>query len=68
MSATQKKWKGTIVGNDISSISGGLIISIKEARKVLGKDAESLSDDDLIKVIVSFSKISNGIFDAICSK
>ena len=41
------------------SISEKPIISTKEARKVLGKDYDELSDEHLMGVIVSLSKIAD---------
>lgn len=60
MSATQKTWNGKTVEDSTAFVSRGLIISVKEARKLLGNDAVSLSDDDIIIVISSFTKIAGG--------
>lgn len=35
-----------------------LIISIKEARKILGKEAEDLSDDQVEDLIINFQSIA----------
>lgn len=40
------------------SISEKPIISVKEARKILGKDYEDISDDDLMGTIVKMYKIA----------
>ena len=50
----QQTWSGQVL-----SISEKPIISVKEARKVLGKDYDELSDEHLMGVIVSLSKIAN---------
>jgi len=63
MSATQKTWNGRTVTDGL--ISGGLIISLKEARKLLGSDSDGISDEYLIKLIQSFCKISGRILDNI---
>lgn len=42
-------------------LSSSPIISIKEARKVLGKDVRSLSDKEVEQVINSFSRLANGL-------
>lgn len=64
MSATQKKWNGKTVEDSSAFIASGLIISVKEARKVLGRDAELLSDDDVIKLVSSFTRIANGFLQS----
>lgn len=35
------------------------IITVKEARKLLGKDAESLSDDQVQEIIVALKVLAN---------
>jgi len=50
----QRTWSGQVL-----SISEKPIISTKEARKVLGKDYDELSDEHLMGVIVSLSKIAD---------
>jgi len=50
----QQTWSGQVL-----SISEKPIISTKEARKVLGKDYDELSDEHLMGVIVSLSKIAD---------
>lgn len=52
--AHQKTWSGQVL-----SISEKPIININEARKVLGKDYEQLSDEHLMGAIISLSKIAN---------
>lgn len=42
-----------------------MIISLKEARKLLGKEtSEKLSDSDLSKMIGTFSKLADSLVDA----
>jgi len=36
-----------------------LIISVKEARKILGKDAHQLSDDQIQELILQFTSMAN---------
>lgn len=50
---TQKTWSGQVL-----SMSEKPIISVKEARKILGKEYEDLSDDNLSGVIMSLTKIA----------
>lgn len=50
---TQKTWSGQVL-----SMSEKPIISVKEARKILGKEYEDLSDDNLLGVIMSLTKIA----------
>ena len=42
-----------------------LIISVKEARKLLGKDARLFSDDQITELILIFSDLSNDILNDI---
>lgn len=58
--AHQNRWGGQIL-----SISEKPIISVKEARKVLGKDYSELSDEHLMGAIISLSKIANYFLDNI---
>lgn len=45
--------------------SNEIIISVKEARKILGKEcSDKLSDADLSKMIGVFSKLANSLVDA----
>lgn len=46
MTATQKKWNGKMTAVPVAPI-----ISVNEARKVLGKQYKIISDDDLMLVI-----------------
>lgn len=41
-----------------AQLAGGLIISVGEARKVLGGDAKDLSDDEVIVMIYELSEIA----------
>lgn len=50
---TQKTWSGQVL-----SMSEKPIISVKEARKILGKEYKDLSDDNLSGVIISLTKIA----------
>ncbi|MBQ3280167.1 hypothetical protein IJG92_00695 [Candidatus Saccharibacteria bacterium] len=44
--------------------SDKIIISVKEARKLLGKDcSDKLSDTDLSRMIGVFSKLANSLVD-----
>lgn len=58
--AHQNKWNGQIL-----SISEKPIISVKEARKILGKEYINVSDDNLMGIIKSLSQIANYYLDAI---
>lgn len=58
--AHQNKWSGQIL-----SISEKPIISVKEARKILGKEYDNVSDDNLMGIIKSLSKIANYYLDSI---
>ena len=49
----QKSWDGQVL-----SMSEKPIISVKEARKILGYEYRELSDDNLLGVIVSLTKIA----------
>ncbi len=54
MTARQRTWSGQIL-----SISDKPIISVKEARKILGKSYKRLSNEDIMGVIVSLTKIGD---------
>jgi hypothetical protein len=58
--AHQNKWSGQIL-----SISDKPIISVKEARKVLGKEYSNVSDDNLIVIIKSLTQIAEYYLDFI---
>lgn len=58
--AHQNKWNGQIL-----SISEKPIISVKEARKILGKEYDNVSDDNLMGIIKSLSKIASYYLDSI---
>ncbi len=58
--AHQNRWNGQTL-----TISDKPIISVNEARKILGKEYENLSDDSLQRVIVSLHKIANSLLDSI---
>ena len=60
MSAKQKTWDGAMM-----TIGDRQIITVKEARKILGKDAIDLSDASIMGIIHSVSKISNNLLDNI---
>lgn len=49
----QKTWSGQVLFT-----SEKPIISVKEARKILGKEYSDLSDDNLLGVIMSLTKIA----------
>lgn len=59
MTATQKKWGGSILATQEKPI-----ISVKEARKVLGHDAVDLSDASVLGVINSLQKIASNLLDS----
>ena len=59
MSATQKKWNGRLI-----AIQEKQIISVKEARKILGHDAVDLSDASIMGVIDSLYKIANNLLES----
>lgn len=58
--AHQNKWSGQIL-----SISEKPIISVKEARKILGKEYSDVSDDNLMGIIKSLTQIANYYLDSI---
>lgn len=58
--AHQNKWSGQIL-----SISDKPIISVKEARKILGKEYDNVSDDSLLGIIRSLYQIANYYLDTI---
>lgn len=58
--AHQNKWSGQTL-----SISDKPIISVKEARKILGKEYENVSDDNLLGIIRSLYQIANYYLDNI---
>ena len=58
--AHQNKWSGQIL-----SISDKPIISVKEARKILGKEYEKVSDDNLLGIIRSLHQIANYYLNSI---
>ncbi len=39
------------------------IISIKEARKLLGVESRDMSDDQVLEVIIFFQKLANNLLD-----
>ena len=39
-------------------MNDGLIVSVKEARKMLGKDAHGMSDDEIIQVITTLDLLA----------
>lgn len=52
--------------NDAESLNEPkLIISIPEARKIMGKDAKRLSDEQIEKLIVDFTAITKLYFKAL---
>ncbi len=60
MTAHQKTWSGQML-----SISEKPIISIGEVRKILGKEYRNMSDDNLMGVIISLTKIANYLLDKV---
>ena len=58
--AHQNKWSGQIL-----SISDKPIISVKEARKILGKEYDNVTDDSLLGIIRSLTQIANYYLDSI---
>jgi hypothetical protein len=58
--AHQNKWSGQIL-----SVSEKPIISVKEARKILGKEYDNVSDDNLLGIIRSLHQIANYYLDSI---
>ena len=63
MSATQKTWNGKTASDGL--VSDGLIISLKEARKLLGSESSGISDEYLAKIINSFENLSSRALDHI---
>ncbi|NCB71003.1 MAG: hypothetical protein EOM45_04335 [Clostridia bacterium] len=58
MSATQKTWSGSVMASKDKQI-----ITVKEARKLLGRDAVDLSDASVMGIIKSLTKISLNLLD-----
>jgi hypothetical protein len=58
--AHQNKWSGQIL-----SISEKPIISVKEARKILGKEYNNVSNDNLMGIIKSLTQIAEYYLDSI---
>lgn len=58
--AHQKKWSGKVLPQPSKPI-----ISAKEARKLLGKDAIDMSDASIMGVVSSLSKIANHLLDSV---
>lgn len=56
--AHQKIWSGKVAQPDEKQI-----ISVKEARKILGHDAVDLSDASIMGIINSLNKIAIGLLD-----
>jgi hypothetical protein len=56
MTAHQQTWNGRL-----ATVSEAPIISVNEARKVLGKQAKSVSDDDLMLVVYHMRKIAESM-------
>ena len=55
MTARQKKWNGKITAVPVAPI-----ISVGEARKILGKQYKVISDDDLMLVIAHMRTVAEG--------
>lgn len=49
---------------DIITLQNKPIISIKEARKILGREAIDLSDVSILGIINSLQKIASGLLDS----
>lgn len=56
MTAHQKTWNGKMI-----TVPEAPIITVGEARKVLGKESKAISDDDLLLVISRMRKIAEGM-------
>jgi len=56
--ATAKTIKPTI-----NQLSGGLIISLNEARKIMGHESNDLSDDELLALIFQLSELAQTILN-----
>lgn len=60
----RNEYKKPIRKKDGFLCSDKIIISVKEARKLLGKDcSDKLSDADLSRMIGVFSKLANSLVD-----
>ena len=55
MTAHQKKWNGKMAAVPVAPI-----ISVNEARKILGKQYNVISDDDLMLVIAHMRTVAEG--------
>lgn len=51
---TQKSWSGQIM-----TVSAKPIISVKEARKILGIEYKSLTDEHIMGVVMSLERIAS---------
>lgn len=56
MTAHQQTWNGKI-----ATVPETPIISVNEARKILGKQSKAISDDDLMLVISRMRKVADGM-------
>jgi hypothetical protein len=56
----------TKISNKLTAaqIVSGLIISVGEARKLLGKDARGLTDDDIALYVMSLTEIAPELLNA----
>jgi len=50
-----------------AQLAGGLIISVGEARKLLGADAKELSDDEIVALIYELSEIAQTLLNTALS-
>jgi hypothetical protein len=46
-----------------AQLTGGLIISVGEARKVIGEDAKGLTDDELIMKIYELTELAQKLLN-----
>lgn len=60
MTAHQKTWNGKMV-----TVPETPIITVGEARKVLGKESKTISDDDLLLVIARMRKLAEGMLTGV---
>lgn len=64
MTAHQNRWNGKM-----ATVPEAPIITVNEARKILGKQSKTISDDDLMLVVSRMRKVADCILtDIIGSK
>ncbi len=52
------------IKKDIGLVDSRLVISVKEARKLLGSSSRQMTDNDIEKMIISMSRLAKSIFQS----